>query len=118
MVQINASFNPFRLKLSDRKPVTLQLDVGNDSEESKIVSVHITLGKQLSFEKGGYKTEELIRLPKLAPGEKKRYYYELHPKAATRTEEQSVHIKVSEHYRDFNYVKSEFTKKLGLKVEA
>ncbi len=105
------------MKLSKREPVTLQLEIGNDSEETKIISVHIALGKQLSFEKGGYKTEELIRLPKLAPGEKKRYYYEVFPKAATRTEEQPVHIKVLEHYRDFNYVKSEFTKKLGLKVE-
>jgi hypothetical protein len=118
LVQVSASFNPFRLKLSNRAPVTLQLDVGNNSDEKKIVSVHIALGRQLSFEKGGYKTEETIRLPELAAGEKKRYYYEVYPKAATRLEEQPVQIKVLEHYRDFNYVKSEFTKTLGLKVES
>ena len=117
MIQVTAAFTPFRMRLSKREPVTLSVDVENQSDEQKIATIAISLGGQLSFEKGGYKTDEVIRLPDLKPGEKKRYYYDVHPKAGTKAQEQRIAIKVLEHYQNFNYVTKEYTKTLSLQVQ-
>ena len=117
MIQINASFSPFRMKLGRREPVSLSIEIDNQSNEPKILKMSVALGRELSFEKGGYKTEQMERMEKLPPGEKKLFYYSIFPKAGTKVQEQPVTVKVAEHYRNFNYVTNEYTKNLALKVE-
>ena len=117
VVTVNSYFNPFRMKLSSREPVQLSIELKNDGNEDKIVSMQVLLSKQLSFGKGGYQTEEMVRLPKLAPGERKQYYYEVWPKTGTRTEDQPVKIKIAEHYKNFNYVMKEYAYNLSLRVD-
>ncbi len=117
MIQINTTFNPFRMRLERREPVSLTIELSNQSDEPKMLTMNVTLSRQLSFERGGYKTEDMARIEKLQPGEKKIFYYDIFPKAGTKPQEQPVTVKVSEHYRSFNYVGNEYTKNLALKVE-
>lgn len=117
LIQINANFSPFRMKLDRREPVSLGVEIANKSNEPKILTMSIALSGQLSFEKGGYKTEQMERIEKLPPGEKKLFYYSIFPKAGTRATDQPVIVKVAEHYQNFNYVTNEYKKNLVLKVE-
>lgn len=117
MIQINSSFNPFRMKLGRKEPIAFTVEVENTEAESKMLTMNIRLSGQLSFEKGGYKTEQMERVQELGPGEKKKFYYTIFQKAGTRTGQQPVLVKVLEHYRSFNYVANEYSKRLVLKVE-
>ena len=117
MIQLNTNFNPFRMKLGRRDPVTLTVEITNKSDESKMLTVYINLGRELSFEKSGYKTEAIERIDAMKPGEIKTYYYSIFPKAGTRTEAQPVLVKVQEHYKTQTYVANEYSKNLKLKVE-
>lgn len=117
MIKINTSFNPFRMKLSRREPVAMRVELVNESQEQKMLTMRIRLSNQLSFEKGGYKTEHMERLPKLMPGEKKEFYYNIFPKAATKNEDQPISIEVLDHYQNFNYVAKEYKKTIELKIE-
>tara|TARA_Y100000310_G_C20648860_1_gene798238 strand:- start:1568 stop:1924 length:357 start_codon:yes stop_codon:yes gene_type:complete len=117
MIQVNTNFTPYRMKIGRREPVNFTVELVNPDDEPKILTLNIALSKQLSFEKGGYKTEIIERIKELPANGKKVFYYSIFPKAGTRTQEQPLMIHVAEHYRDFNYVKKEYKKNLGLKVE-
>jgi len=116
-MKINAYFNPFRMKLSRKEPITLTVELENTTDEDKMLTMLIEMSRQLSFEKTGYKTEQMERLPKLTPGEKKVFYYSIFQKAGTKAEAQPVIVKVMEHYQSFKYINNEYTKNLVLKIE-
>ena len=111
-----ANFTPFRLKLSRREPVHLTIDVKN-TDADIMASMDVSLSPQLSFSKGGFKNRIIERLPQLASGEEKRFYFEIWPKASTRIEEQPISITVFEHYKSFDYIKNKTEKKLSLQIE-
>ena len=117
MVRFNSNFTPLRLKLSRRQPVQLYVEVSNDETENKMVSLYVNLSKDISFEKGGFKTDNVERIPELAPGETKRFYYELHPKPHLDYGEHNVKVTLSNHYNSFDNVKTEKTKNMTLTVE-
>jgi hypothetical protein len=105
------------MKIGRREPVTLRIELINQSNEPKMLSLEVRLGRQLSFEKSGYRTEQTEKIPTMQPAENKVYYYDVFPKANTRSEEQPIVVKVAEHYQNFNYVTKEYTKNLALRVE-
>ena len=117
MIQINTAFNPFRMKASRSEPVNLQVDLKNDGDEGTMLTLEVLLSKQLSFERTGYKTEARAKIDKLGPGERKRFDFVIFPKAGTRTEDQPVEIKVTDHYNDYNHVRKEYSKRLSLRVD-
>ena len=117
MIRINTSFSPFRLKLSRRQSVKLCVELTNTGEKEVMATLAIKLGKELSFEKGGFKEEEMRRIESIPPGKKKDLYFEVFAKANTRTKEQPIILNLVEHYKNFNYVIKENWKEIELKVE-
>ena len=111
-------FTPFRMKLSNREPVQLFVEVSNDEKQDKMLSLVVSLDRTLSFDKGGYKTEALERIEKLSPGQSKRFYYELFPKPGVREGDIPIKVALTEHYNSFEYVQNQVVKKPALKVES
>ncbi len=103
--------------MSRREPVQLYVEVSNDESEDKMVSLYINLSKDISFEKGGFKTDNVERMSVLAPGEKKRFYYELYPKPHLNYGEHPVRVTLLDHYNSFDNVKNEKIKNMTLVVE-
>ena len=116
-MELITRFTPFRMKLSNREPVQLLVEVVNNDSADKMLTLSILLSKTLSFDKGGYKVDAGERIEKLSPGESKRFYYELFPKPGIREGEIPVKVKLTEHYNSFDYVQNEIVKSTSLKVE-
>jgi hypothetical protein len=116
-ISISTYFNPFRMNLRERKPVSFTIEIVNREEETKLLSMEITLSEHLSFERNGFKTMIKKQLDLFQPNEKKRFFFDIYSKAMTKEREQPIRVKVLEHYNDYRYVVKETKLDLGLKVE-
>ena len=117
MIEIKTTFNPFKLRLKRKEPITLSVELANTGKDTEIVSFEMNLGNQFSLERTGFKNTLVERLPKFEPGEKKKYYFDIWAKQAARTGEQPIRLRVTEHYNGFNYIKKKNDKTLHISVE-
>ncbi len=117
MLDIRTSFTPFKMKISRREPISLCIEIENDGAETEIVSFELNLGQQFSFEKTGFKTTAVVKIPEFKPGDIKKSYYDIWPKQAARIGEQAISLVVLEHYQGFNYVKKKHNRVLKVSVE-
>ena len=117
MLEIVTKFTPFRMKLSRKEGVHLTVDLKNQDPEDAMISTTLDLGSNFSMEKTGYKTVAEERIPKLEPGESKRFYYEIWPKQSARPGSQRLTLTVIEHFKSEEYVKQEYKRNLELTVE-
>jgi uncharacterized membrane protein len=117
VIAIETYFNPFRIHLSKKEPVSLAVSLKNNGNESKKVSLEVLLTRQFSFDKEGFKNTELKRIDELKAGEQKKFYFDIYPKQMTRIGLHPVVVRVLEHYNNYTYVLKEYKKKLELKVE-
>ena len=117
MVKFISNFTPLRMRMSRREPVQLYVEVSNDEAENKMVSLYINLSRDISFEKGGFKTDTMERISVLTPGETKRFYYELYPKPHLNYGEHPVTVTLLDHYNSFDNVKNEKVRNMSLRVE-
>jgi len=82
-----------------------------------MLTVNVRISNMLSFEKGGYKTEDQKRVDSLMPGEKKSIYYDVYPKHMARAGELPMLLHIIEHYnQDYKLVQNEIKRKLELTV--
>ena len=116
-VVINARLHPFRLVLSRRQPVQLDVEIINRAPEAKMLTMKLILPRTLAVDKGGLTSEVRKPLDMVNPDETKRFYFDIYGKPMTRTGEEEIMIKVLEHYQSAQYVVKEYTKKIGLIVE-
>lgn len=117
MVKLFAGFVPMRLRISDRAPVQMSVEIVNDENERKTVSLYLSLGKELSFEKGGFKTDRVIKIDSLNAGSSKKYYFEIWAKPHTEEGDQTIKLTLLEHYKDdYSTVKKETERDLSLTV--
>lgn len=117
VVSISGRFTPLRMFLSRRESVQFALYLRNEGSEEKRLTVKVMLSPHLAFTKGGFKNSELIRIDSIKPGEEKTLYFELHPKISTRPGEESVKVRVQEHYANFQYTKKQYNAGFSLKIE-
>ena len=116
-MELVTRFTPFRMKLSNREPVQLSVEVVNNESVDKMLTVTTLLSRALSFDKGGYRVDTSEKIEKLAPGKSRKFYYDLFPKPGIRSGEIPVRVKLTEYYNSFEYVQNEIVKNTSLKVE-
>src|SRR3989344_1976816 len=74
----------------------LELKLVNDNRAKKL-SVVISLGLGLSFQRGGFKTSVIERIDTVGPNESKTLFYQIWPKHDVRFGEMPIRIRVLEH---------------------
>lgn len=116
-VVINARLHPFRLVLSRRQPVQLDVEVINRAPEAKMLTMKLILPRTLAIDKGGLTSEVRKPLDMVSPDETKRFYFDIYGKQMARVGEEEILVKVLEHYQTPQYIVKEYTKKIGLIVE-
>ena len=117
MLQVMTVFRPFRLKISRKEPVELTVLLTNPGPSSAMVSLDLSCGRELSFDKGGFKATEHESLGDIPPGSRIEKIFHLHAKPVTRQGNYTIAIKATEHYKSYNLVEHEYTKKAELIVE-
>lgn len=116
-VVINARLHPFRMVLSRRQPVQLDVEIINRAPEAKMLTMRLILPRTLAIDKGGLTSEVRKPLDMVNPDETKRFYFDIYGKQMARVGEEEILVKVLEHYQTPQYVVKEYTKKIGLIVE-
>ena len=116
VVSIMARFHPLRLKTSRREPVELELRLVNDNRAKKL-SVDISLGLGLSFQRGGFKTSVIERIDTVGPNESKTLFYQIWPKHDVRFGEMPIRIRVLEHGESYAQILKQDVAEESLIVE-
>ncbi len=109
--------HPFRLRIKDKKPVQLKVNISNSGPDEKLLSYDVIVSSNLALDKSGFKTQESKRVGKMASGESTEQYFDIFPRGLARGGTYPVLIRVTEHYNNFDMVKNEVNKKLDLRVE-
>lgn len=117
MFKIDTSLNPFRLKLNRKQPVQLKISIRNMSNEDALMSYEVVVSRNLSLDKGGFKTSVNNRVGNVEPGQTTEAYFDIYPKAVTKEGTYPLMIKATEHYNNYNFVQKEYKKHLDLQVE-
>jgi len=116
-ISIATTFHPFRLVLSRKKPIELTIELVNRKDKDTMMTLQIMLSKQLSLDKSGLISNDVKRIDKLEPDNKKRFVFDIYPKPYVEAGEYPVRIKVLEHYQQFKFVEREYTKNLTVSVD-
>jgi hypothetical protein len=117
MIGINAKFAPYRMVLNRREPVQLKVELANKGSETEMVSLEVKIGARLSLDRVGYKTSDIKRIDALQPKQSKIVYFDIWPKNASRTSEEPVRIRATEHNGNYNSTKDEYFENLSLTIE-
>lgn len=115
-INIKTNFTPLRMNLSRREAVELCVSLTNEGKEGRKLTIKTVLPGQLSFDKSGYRDSELDRIDSIEPEEEKRFYYKIYSKPATQKGEQTIKIKVQEHYQNYQYTQNQYEKDIELSV--
>ena len=117
MLTIRSVLVPFRLDLSKREPISLRLEIRNDSKEEKLVSLKFVLAKGLSTEKTTIASSLDKRLGLIKPNQTKLIYLDIFPKVSTREVDYPARLIIYEHYnKDYEYVDREYKKEFVVRV--
>jgi len=116
MLTINTHFNPLRMKIGDKKPVQLGVELLNRGDRAMMLTMDLAVAKQLSLDKSGIVTSRTQKIDKFLPLERKQFYFDIYPKRVASAGEQAVLFRVMEHYRDWKFVEKTHTKRMGLRV--
>ncbi|MEK6957737.1 MAG: hypothetical protein AABW99_02050 [archaeon] len=117
MLEIKATFFPFRLKLSRREPVQLKFSITNVGKETEMVSYEVSTNTALSFDSTGFKAKIMNRIGSMEPGKGTEQYADLFPKPYLREGTHKMTISATEHYKNYDFVKRQYTKTLELIID-
>lgn len=115
-VQINTSFHPFRLRVSDKKPVQLKVTLKNVDADDKMISLDVILSRDLSFDKGGLRNSDRKRIKRFQSKGELIFYYDVWPKQTTVVGDHPILVELMEHFNNYEYVQRDVKKKLELPV--
>lgn len=118
MIDVKAELTPFRLVLSRREPMQLMVEMINNSNKSQMVSLEISGGNYLAFDKGGRMRIVTKKIESFKPGEVIRDYYNVFPAADAQTGSDVITIFVAEHYNNsYQYIQSKKIKEISLRID-
>jgi hypothetical protein len=116
MLSLKTEFHPYRLRLSSKQPVELYVEVTNNHQKAKMVSMEVVLEDQISFENSGFRNRMVKRWKSFEPGKTFRFYFSIYPKTSTRIGEREVQIRLLEHELTWDTVVREYLKDMPLSV--
>lgn len=116
MVRISTMFVPYKLVLSEKKPVMLEVHVKNTAAESKLASILVEVPYELSLNSGGYARRQEQRIGILKPGEERKVIFHIFPKPTTEPGIYEISITAMEHMDDYTYIAKETRKTVTLRV--
>jgi hypothetical protein len=119
-VSINTYFHPFRLDSRTREPVELTVELVNRDQKEKRLTLELALAKGLGLDKSAFKNMDLIRIEKMAAGEKKVFRFDVFGSTILEKKDYPIKIRVLEHqegYQNYKYVQREYNKVIELGVK-
>ena len=109
-------FVPYKLVLSEKRPVTLEIDVENRGGEKVLASIVLTVPKELALNPSGFAKREERRIGELRPGERKKLRFLIYAKPTTLPGQYKLLLELVEHQDSYDYVVRVKRKELVLRA--
>lgn len=117
MLNIKHTIHPFRLVLSRKEPIQLEVSIRNPGPETEMVSYEVKLARALSFDKGGLKTSVTKRVGDMEPRAEIKEYFEIHARQFIKAGTYPGIIIATEHYKNYSLAKKDYKQKIELIVQ-
>ena len=118
MIDVKAELTPFRMVLARREPLQLLIEMTNNSNKVQMVSLEISGGNYLAFDKGGRMRILTKKFDSFKPGETIRDYYNVYPAANADRAEDVITVLVAEHYNgSYQYIQSKKVKEISVRID-
>lgn len=118
MIDVKAELTPFRMVLARREPIELMVELVNNSNKVQMVSLEISSGEMLSFDKGGRTRVLTKKIESFKPGEIIRDYYNVYPTPSISKGMETITILVAEHYNgSYQYIQGKKIKELSVRID-
>lgn len=118
MIDLKAELTPFRMVLTRREPLQLMIELENNSNKMQMVSLEISGGNMLAFDKGGRMRIITKKIDSFKPGESIRDYYNVYPAANADRGIETLTIFVAEHYNgSYQYIQSKKVKEISVRID-
>ena len=115
-VVLKASLFPYRLSLKAKESQELSVEIGNESGQTKYLSLDIALPGAVSFDKSGLNRRVNKKLEPLKPGDKKSFLFPVYPTSRGDVGAFDGKLVVQEHYANFDYVTGHYSKELVFRI--
>ena len=116
MVRVSTMFVPYKLVLSEKRPVALEVRVKNTGNESRLASILVEVPYELSLNAGGYARRQEQRIGTIKPGAEKKITFYIFPKPTTEPGEYEITLAAVEHMDDYTFAARETRKTITLRV--
>ncbi|MEI7960862.1 MAG: hypothetical protein WCI04_00855 [archaeon] len=118
MIDLKAEITPFRMVLAHREPLQLMVEMTNNSNKAQMVSLEISGGNYLAFDKGGRMRIITKKIESFNPGETIRDYYNVYPAANADRGIETITVLLAEHYNNsYQYIQSKKVKEISLRID-
>ncbi len=116
MFSINASIHPLRLKSASSDYALLNVSIQNTSTSEALCSLRVSLPKELGFQRGCLSHSTESRIGILGPGADYSSKFQIWSSQNTPPAVYPIKITAVSHYRSYNYILNEVSKKIYLRV--
>ena len=113
---IRAELFPIRLKLSEKNNFELLLEVENEDDKKKLVTVELQLPPQVSFSNVSLSTDYSKRVEGFRPLGKMATKMPIYMSRNVEPGNHSGKIIVQEHFREFGVVEKKFRKEILFRI--
>ncbi len=115
MINIITSLFPFRLNISEKKPVELTIQIKNMGLEAKLISCDIVLDNSISLDKSGLKKSISFRFGEIKANQIISEKLEIYPFQGIKPGDNKIMIKVNEHYLNYDSLREKTEKVIIIK---
>ncbi len=115
-LSVRTRIYPYRLKMQDKDPMQLSIEITNEDINSKIVSFQLKLPESIATDRGGINRFIQKNIQSLRAGETQKFDYNLYPTKRATEGDFNGKLIVSEHYQSFDYVQGNISKTLTFRI--
>ena len=116
MLKISSSLSPMRLIEKQETPMVMTLNIKNNFEDSKVVSLIVKIPFSLGFNKMGLERETRRRIGFIKSGEEKNISIMIYPKSTIIEGIYPVDTRIKIHEERYDKVEKEYNLRTELRV--
>ncbi len=114
-IAIRTSLFPLRFQVKG-KPVELTVEIINNGEKTKMISLEIFLPHALGFDKGSLNKGVRKRIGNIKPGETQKMRFEIYPSPVAQKGTYTAEVNVLEHHEDFSQVIKVYSREFDCRI--
>ncbi|HLC36253.1 MAG TPA: hypothetical protein VJK05_01440 [archaeon] len=115
-LSLNARLFPYRLLLSRKKPVELEIEISNKGDKPRLLSLEVLTPRGISLDRAGLKKGDARQLGEFPPGVK-RFKFDLFPSQSIENGEHLIEVTLVDHHQSYQFVTKKLVKKVSLLIE-